>query len=382
MQFFRLFFFICALTLCSCAPSVVPTRLVGGERIHIDYTCRTPDGKLAATSIKDEAEDKSTGHSSIFKKQPHYLPADRTVPKPKSSPNISHTMSFEEMLEQLLARESLGAPLSQPLSLTISGELIPNIDGDDRYLALNRSYNQRREITTSRSKFEMIQKTAPVVGKQINTGKPGLTAVVTAVDGDAVTLKYSAEPEATSNSFFGPETISQDNEFLKIQTNPQLNTLLRSGDAIGKISKVNDKTYVIDYGHSFGFTPLTCDVVYRPFTSPDGLNWHHELQTAKEESSQTGTPLLILFHDLWNAPCRTFISEILPNPQVVKAMRGFVHARINAREFPELLQQYNVPDVPTILIFDNQGKLLQGFTGLPETDKLASTLLQFSKKQE
>jgi FKBP-type peptidyl-prolyl cis-trans isomerase 2 len=263
MRFFGLFFFICTLTLSSCATPGVPVRLAGGERITIEYTCRTPDGKLAATSNKDVAGDGSNAHSLIFKKQPHYLPVNQTVPQPKSAPSISHTMAFEQMLELLLAREALGAPLLQPMTLTISGELIPNIDGNDRYLTLNRSYSQQRQITKSRSEFEKIQKNAPEVGNQINTGMPGLKAVVTAVDGDVITLKISAEPGSTRNSFFGPETIiSQDDEFLKIKTNPQLNVLLRSGDAIGKITEVNDTTYVVDYGHSFGFTPLTCEVMY------------------------------------------------------------------------------------------------------------------------
>jgi hypothetical protein len=172
-------------------------------------------------------------------------------------------MSFEQMLELLLAREALGAPLSQPMTLTISGELLPNIDGGDRYLNLNRSYKQQRQITRTRSEFEIIQKNTPEVGKLAKTGIPGLEAVVIAVDGDIITMKLSAEPGSTRNSFFGPETIiSQDDEFLEIRTNPQLNTLLRSGDTIGKITEVNDKTYVIDYGHSFGFTPLSCEVVY------------------------------------------------------------------------------------------------------------------------
>jgi hypothetical protein len=376
----------CLLILSSCAPlpKTPPVNLAGGERINIDYTCRLPDGSLAATSRKEVADDKAISKSPIFKELSVYLPADQCVPQPKTYPSLTSTMSFEEMLEVLLAHEALGAPINQLMTLTISGGLIPGIEGENRYLTLNRSYKRPRQITIPISKFEMSQKTSPVLGKEIKPSKSsGMKAVVSAIDGNVVTLTYSAEPGTVSTSFFGPETINQTADFLEIITYPQLNTILRSGGAIGKITEVNDKTYVVDYGHSFGFTPLTCEVMYSPFTSTDGLNWQHNLTSAKEESSKSGKPLFLHFHDQWSGPSRTFLNEILPNPKVLSAMNGFVRVRINGREHPELLKQYDVSTMPSVLIFDNHNNLLNKFSGTPEIDNLTTALqlIQFSKKE-
>ena len=48
-----------------------------------------------------------------------------------------------------------------------------------------------------------------------------------------------------------------------MHTNAQEGALVRTSKSlIGKITEVTEDTFVVDYGHTFGFTPLTCQTVF------------------------------------------------------------------------------------------------------------------------
>jgi thiol:disulfide interchange protein len=151
---------------------------------------------------------------------------------------------------------------------------------------------------------------------------------------------------------------------------------------IGKITEVNDTSYVIDYGHSSGFTPLTCEVVFKPFASPDGLRWLQDMDAAKNESRQSGKPLLIHFHDQWSGPNRKLISEVLPAPRVVAALGGYIRVQVNTTANISMLQEYGITTIPSILILNSEGKELQRFIDVPKTDELADELGKIVAEKE
>ena len=373
---FSLVVLLCALTLSACtAASLSPRRpVMAGERILIDYTCRTADGALAATSSKATAEDQALPHSPLFAPLNNYLPASETAPNSQQSPQLSHTMCFEEMLEMLLARQAVGAPLDTPQTFAIEGELIPGISGGDRYLTMNRSFQKKRRVTIPTGRFEEKFKTPPVPGKTIAMREPGLSVTVEAVDGDKAVFLYNAEPGAVLPSPFGPGIITQTTDAFEVKTDAKVGTIIRSGGMIGKITGIDETSFVVDYGHSSGFTPLTCEVVFKPFASPDGQDWYDNINQAREESRRTGRPLLIHFHDQWDSASRTFLATILPDPKVVAATSGYIRVRINSLDRISMLREYQLVTMPSVLIFDSEGKELQRFIGPSKADEFADGL--------
>jgi FKBP-type peptidyl-prolyl cis-trans isomerase 2 len=364
------------LLLSGCgAHSFAPQHQVQtGERILIDYTCRTASGELAATSRQETAGDKTLAHSPLFAPLNTYLPASERVPDPQQLPPLTPTMCFEEMLELLLARQAEGAPLNTPRAIIIDGELIPGLSGGDRYLTMNRSFQKKRQVTIPIHKFEESFKSSPVTGKIMAAGEPGLSVTVEAIDGDKVTIRYSAEPGAILPTPFGPGIITQTADTFEVKTDAKADTILRSGGMTGRITGVDETSFVVDYGHSSAFTPLTCEVVFRPFTGSDGQSWFDNLDTAKEESRRTGKPLLVHFHDQWSSPDRALVATILPDPRVTAATSGFIRVRIDALGRVTMLREYRLATIPAILVFDSEGTELQRFIGPPKVDELAEEL--------
>lgn len=353
-----------------------------GERIMIDYTCRTASGELAATSRKETAEDKTLAHSPLFATLNTYLPASERVPDPRQFPPLTPAMCFEEMLELLLARQAAGATMDTPLTISVNGELISGLSGGDRYLTMNRSFQKKRRVTIPIHKFEKSFKSSPVIGMTMATGETGLSVTVEAIDGDKTTICYSAEPGAVLSTPFGPGIITQTADTFEIKTDVKADAIVRSGGTTGRITGVDDTSFVVDYGHSSAFTPLTCEMVFKPFTGSDGLSWHDNLDAAKEESWRTGKPLLVHFHDQWNSPGRSLVATILPDPRVTAATSGFVRARIDALGRLTMLREYRLATIPAILVFDSEGTELQRFIGPPKADELAEELEKIVAKNE
>jgi FKBP-type peptidyl-prolyl cis-trans isomerase 2 len=375
----RSFFCLVGVSLtvsgCTHASLTPPATVTAGENITIEYTCKTEDGKLAATSYKTVAEDPAQTFSPLFTPLNNYLPASEKVPTPQQAMPLHPKMCFEEILEKLISRQAAGAPFDAPQNMSIAGELIPGISGGDRYLLLNRTTKKNRLQTLPVKGFEGKFGATPVMGiKYDSPEQPGMSATVENMEGDKVVILHSAEPGTVLPTHFGRQIVTQVGNTLEFKTDATLGAIIRSAGMIGKVSKVDDETIEIDYGHSSGFTPLTCDVVFKPFTSPDGLSWHDNLDSAKEESRQTGKPLLIHFHDQWSSPNRTFLAKVLPDPKVIDALGGYVRTRINSINQLETLKLYGVATVPTIQLYDSQGSLKSTITGLTTVEELVEEL--------
>jgi thiol:disulfide interchange protein DsbD len=375
----------CSFILSGCATLTAPPehpQVLAGNRILIEYTCRTANGALAATSRKSAVDDPTFPHSPLFAPLRNYLPANVKVSEPEKCQPLSQKMAYEEMLELLMARQALGAPFNQPQILTIEGELIPDIFGKERYLTLNRSFSENRQVTIPISKFEKQFKISPQTGNTIDTRRPGVSATVLTVENDEVIMRYNAEPGASAPSIFGTNVITQTADTLEFKTDAKLNTIIRSGSMIGKISEVTDTTFTVDYGHSSGFTPLTCEVIFKPFAGTDGLSWHDDddIEKAKEESLRTGMLLLVYFHDQWDSANRTFLNTILPDPRVSAALNGYVRVLVNTAKSNVTQREYRLVTIPSILILDSNGKELKRFIGPTNADELAEGLEQLLEK--
>jgi FKBP-type peptidyl-prolyl cis-trans isomerase 2 len=366
-----------ALTFPGCAtiPLTPSITIKAGENIIIEYTCKTTDGKLAATSDKTVAENPSQIFSPLFAPLNNYLSPCEKVPVPQQYPLLHPRMGYEEMLEKLISRQASGAPLNTPQNFSISGELIPGISGGDRYLLLNRITKKKRLQTLSVRSFEEIFGATPVMGINYDSqAEPGITATVEKIEGDMVVILNSAEPGTVLPSYFGRQVVTQIGDTLEFRTDTPVGNIFRNSGMIGRVSRVDDDTIEIDYGHSSGFIPLTCEVVFKPCSSPDGLHWHENLDQAKEESRRNGKPLLIHFHDQWSSPNRELLAKVLPDPKVTEAMNGYVRTRINSINQFESLKLYGVTTVPTIQLYDSQGGLKSTITGLTTAEKLAEEL--------
>ena len=86
------------------------------------------------------------------------------------------------------------------------------------------------------------------------------------------------------------------------------------------------------------------------------------------------------FYADWCAPCKILEAEIIPDPLVQKALRGFILIRVDTDQFPKASQTYNIGVMPTLLILDAQGRELDRIAGMIDVTTLVAHLQNVTRK--
>ena len=92
------------------------------------------------------------------------------------------------------------------------------------------------------------------------------------------------------------------------------------------------------------------------------VNWHRYSDRLLAESAEKNKPVIIDFYANWCAPCRELDQVTFHHPDIVQLSQDdFIMVKVDLTEqdglnYDELLNEYNVKGVPTVVFLDNLGK--------------------------
>lgn len=91
-------------------------------------------------------------------------------------------------------------------------------------------------------------------------------------------------------------------------------------------------------------------------------DWQPTVQAAFNESTATGKPVLAVFSASWCPPCQYMVRNVWPDPAVANLIaEGYVPVYVDA-DAPEnmtYMQQYDVMYLPSVMVLDENGKVLK-----------------------
>lgn len=104
---------------------------------------------------------------------------------------------------------------------------------------------------------------------------------------------------------------------------------------------------------------------------------------ASEKAEQTGRPILIDFTADWCPPCKVMNKDVLPKPAVQALLNEkfvFVTADVTSPQSSgsPLSNHYGITAIPTFMILDPQGKIIDKRVGGMSADQFAQWLTQAS----
>lgn len=124
----------------------------------------------------------------------------------------------------------------------------------------------------------------------------------------------------------------------------------------------------------------TIIAVKNPSTDSDGLNEITSKEAFYEEIASGSTPVLFDFYSPFCGPCK----QLLPHlEQSADAYQGKIRFfKVNVSDLPELATSYNINSVPTVLVFDMQGKVIEKAEGLDAIQKVLKKLDSIAQKTQ
>lgn len=94
--------------------------------------------------------------------------------------------------------------------------------------------------------------------------------------------------------------------------------------------------------------------VNRPVKMPAG--WGEDFAAARERARREGLPLFVDFGASWCPPCREMVRSVLPAPEVVRALEGFILVKVDVDEHRDLAASFRAEALPTFLVLTPAGR--------------------------
>ena len=252
------------LAASGCAVMKPREPILAGDQVALEYACYLPDGGLAIASDPEKAAD--IDHKADIWR-PLIEPGAALVTAGDKQIARIHTLTspadFKQAVEAYLAEGVVGHAYDRHLKLQIKGELQKKISDQERYLRLKRNMDMERNVWMDKSAVEARNGRDPVVGDQFPIREfPGLSMEIMDAKGDQVLARMDFPEGNTVKDYFGSKRFFHtDDKTYRTVIDPQLNLLVRSGPVLGRISKIEERIFTVDYGDPLGGATFTCEVV-------------------------------------------------------------------------------------------------------------------------
>lgn len=104
---------------------------------------------------------------------------------------------------------------------------------------------------------------------------------------------------------------------------------------------------------------------------PPAFTWRTDLDAALAEAGQRGVPVLVDFTASWCPPCIAMKHEVWPDAEVGRLIEaGVVPVMIDVDRDPRTADRFDVTGIPTILLLDAEGRVLEQAGYLPRSGML------------
>jgi FKBP-type peptidyl-prolyl cis-trans isomerase 2 len=261
MQHFQLFKKVsltAMLTMPLIACAGIPAVVRQGDNVGVSFTCRLPDGRLAATTLPDSSV---VGEA----KSPFYLPrtgldtvtimADKTLPDSMSP----FRQPFEQEILQRLAALIPGLKEGGQAQWILEAERYPVSSPNEKLVKLAKTRKRQKEMRLSIEEYTNKTGKNPEVGQPFVLDKlvPGKVREVTE---NEVVIRFTPIQGKDLVTPFGPVTVQEKADHYELEIGAEAGRLIRTGGMAGRIISVDKESITIDYGHPFAGEILKCDV--------------------------------------------------------------------------------------------------------------------------
>lgn len=234
-------------------------KIQPGESVMLNYTCSIPEKGVVETNQEAVAKDEGSKKSRVFFKRSSYNPMTLVAGEDQPGQRSGDLKYLSPEIRTRLAHALVGKFRGRTYDITIESEVPEGIEDRHRYRYIERVRTVKKIQTLTRKDFIKGKHRDPVVGEVFSEdGKP--YAKVIAADEKHVKLQLIVDEKTTYEVPWGRARESTAGDEVKVFIETEVGTPVRTGGLIGRVSEINEKYVIIDYGHPFAGYPLNCKV--------------------------------------------------------------------------------------------------------------------------
>jgi FKBP-type peptidyl-prolyl cis-trans isomerase 2 len=234
-----------------------------GDPVTLNYTCRLHDGAVAATTLKEVAEDAAQSKADIFAPGTAGVSLVVTAGGSTDGPAESPLRSFENEITLRLAKRVIGMAPGETRRVELRGDDGEGVRDEGKPLQLAVVRKRPRELRFSRDYYLANAGREPEVGRSF-VRDPLIPGKIVAVNDKEVLIRFEVKDGTVVTTPYGKGVIRERPERYEIVLEPMAGTLVRSGPLVGRIIEVSDQYFFIDYRDPFGGESLACAVTAAP----------------------------------------------------------------------------------------------------------------------
>jgi FKBP-type peptidyl-prolyl cis-trans isomerase 2 len=255
-----------ALAISGCATVESGQPVKAGDKVGIHFTCRLPNGELAAET-QPERDGEGRAISRIYVKRKSSDPL--VVEAGKGVPDVPNPFGkpFENEISDRLAHTIVGMKQGETAGVELVAERTPGLSQKDQFITIpaTRKYPKEKKVTRDvyKNKTGKDAEVEQVVNDPILPGK------VVSISGDDVLIRFSPESKELELPF-GKATFREKEDRYELAIHGVKGDLVRSGPLVGRIIEADADSIKLDYGHPFGGETLKCVVTVKSVQPGDG----------------------------------------------------------------------------------------------------------------
>jgi FKBP-type peptidyl-prolyl cis-trans isomerase 2 len=253
LLFASLFFFFHQAVLCAAEQDVIKP----GDKVGVQFTCRFPNGEIAASTSTAVAKDTSLRKSAV------YVPRSKDDPlEVTAGPNVAAKRFPVPFLDEIVARIAASLPGMTPgktQTIEIRSERPTDVPEKEQFLELSRIRQWPKEIRMTRDEFKIRAGKDAEAGAECSLD-PIMPGKVVSVTENEVLVQPAAKAGSEVETPLGKAIVHENGDKIEAVIEADKGTLVRMGPVVGRISDTKEETFTIDFGNPFGGGPLTCEV--------------------------------------------------------------------------------------------------------------------------